>query len=238
MTPVLAASRRITVYACLTMAVAAHAGNEEQETMRIRLGDDVFGFPQQNLRDSNVPFWLRLVPGLAPSRRGVLLTVPAEQITEEVRGYRISDGDYRTNINVHLEILDESELRTYRDPQWHLYSDAWYGRGPHANQIIELDENSGFYKVHGDGNDVFWTATRIVPQPMEHIPRDPFDFWVAECRTQRSTPIMESEWMTTCASRVLVDDMSLYFRIRGFNLHLFDEIKRALLEMLEEWREA
>ena len=214
-------------------AVVLHAGGVE--TVRVTLGEHRFDIPKKNILDE-MPFWLKFIPGLAQSRGGRLFAIPAEELAGRVTGYQIHDGKLKMGITGSVEVLDEADLRTYLDPNTHIYSDIWYGRGLYENLIVEWHEEFGFYKAYREGDDVFWKVLRIPPQSREKMPDNPFDFYVASC-VNGTSPITQSGGICSCDTRVIYDNLYFKFSVYEINLHLIDEIRSAVLDIFKEWEE-
>ena len=122
-----------------------HAGGAE--TIRIQLGEHLFNIPKQNIREE-IPFWLKFVPGLAPTKGGLLFTISAEEMAKRVAGYQEYDGTLELNTSGVVEVLSEDELQAYLDPGTHIYSDVWYSRGLYEGLIVEWREEFRFYKAY------------------------------------------------------------------------------------------
>ena len=189
----------------------------ETETMRVKLGEHGFNIPKKNILDPGFPFWLQFVPGLAPSAEGMLLTIDAEEMAARVEGYQVYDGKYKAFTSLIIEVPDDAELKTYLDPEFHIYSDAWYGRGFQANQVIERHDVSGFYKAYR-GDDTFWTALRMIPDSTQPIPTDPFSFWVASCVAGNS-PLTQTGRITNCKSRFFT---AICILTSGYKILIYD----------------
>lgn len=214
-------------------AVTSHAVGAE--TMQVQLGEHRFNIPKKNIREA-VPFWLQFIPGLVPERESLMFTLEAEQVAGRVAGYQVYDGELKADLMGLVEVLDESELQTYLDPNTHIYSDIWYNRGLYEDLITEWREELGFYKAYQEGDDVFWKVLRIPPRSREDMPDNPFDFWVASC-VKTTSPLTNTGHITGCRTRVFYDNLYFQFRVYLLNLHLIDEIRAAVLDIFKEWEE-
>ena len=217
----------------LFVTANAHSLNLEK-VEEIRLGEHLLEIPSKSLAES-IPFWLRLIPGLAPSYGEILLRVGADELAEEISGYQVYDGKLKNDIYLRLEILDEKSLKQLLDSELHIYSDIWYGRGLYENRVVEEHAGSAFYKVYNKETHIFWAALRVHPDTTIPIPDDPFSFWVAEC-VERGAPMTSTGHITSCQSQFVHDDLLLDFSINEVNLHVIDAIKVALVKKMLSWK--
>lgn len=214
----------------LTHTYSSNSASAEE----VRLGEHVLEIPFENLAES-MPFWLRLIPGLAPSRGEILLKIEAEEIAIKIPDYQAYEGKIKNNIFLRIEVLDEEALKQILDPEMHVYSDIWYGRGLFRNRIIEEHEKSGFYKVYKKGIKNFWSAVKILPDTTKPIPEDPFSFWVAGC-FRSSTPMTKTGETTSCQSKFVHHDLLLDFSVNEINLRVIDDVKAELLRKILSWK--
>ena len=217
----------------LLISAYAHALNLG-EGEEVKLGKHVLEIPSENLFES-IPFWLRLVPGLAPSYGEILLKINADEIAEEVSGYQVYDGKLKNDILLRLEVLDEKDLKQLHNPVSNIYYDIWYARGPYKNRVIEDHDGSPFYKVYDKKPYIYWSALRVYPDATMPMPDDPFSFWLASC-IERETPITSTGHITSCDSRVVHDGLLFDFSINGLNLHLIDAIRASLVKKILSWK--
>lgn len=206
-----------------------------EKVEEVRLGQHILKIPSRNLIES-MPFWLRLVSGLAPTHGEILLKIEAEEIAAEVSGYQTYEEKLKNDVSLRLEVLDEKALKQILDPEMHVYSDIWYGRGLFRNRIIEKHEKSGFYKVYEKGIQNFWSAIKIFPDATKPIPEDPFSFWVAGC-VNLGTSMTKTRETTSCRSKFVYQNLLLDFSINEINLHVIDDVKAELLRKILLWKE-
>lgn len=213
-----------------THAYASNLGKGEE----VRLGKHILEIPSENLFES-IPFWLRLVPGLAPSYGEILLKIDADDIAAEILGYQTYVGKLKSDILLRLEVLDEEGIEQLHNPVSNIYHDIWYGRGPYKNRVVEDHDDSPFYKVYDQKPYIYWSALRVYPDATMSMPDDPFSFWVASC-VEHNAPITPTGYSTSCRSQFVHDDFLLDFSINEVNLHLIDAIKAALVKKILSWR--
>ncbi len=224
----------ISCFFVLLTAISVGTYAFDVEEMKLTLGEHQLSIPKSNIIDPNVPFWLRLIPGLAPSTGEILLLIDAEDIANQVEGYQAYDGELKNNIHLRISVLDVNALNQILDPQMHVYSDAWYGRGLLEGRTIELHEKSRFYKLYR-GDDTFWTAVKISPDASQPIPDDPFAFWVASCH-KGEAPLTKSGFITSCLTKMVYDNLLLDFSLNGINLGVVDGVKTMLSRQLLLWK--
>ena len=217
----------------LFVTANAHSLNLEK-VEEVRLGEHALKIPTENLVSSR-PFWLRLIPGLAPSHGEILLTIDADEIADEVPEYQVYDGKLKNNISLRLEVLDEKSLKQLLNPELYIYSDIWYGRGLYENRVVEKHTSPVFYKVYDKETNIFWAVLRVYPDMTIPLPDDPFSFWVANC-VEHEAPMRSTGHIKSCQSKFVYDDLLLDFSLNEVNLHLIDAIKAALVQKILLWR--
>ena len=225
----------VSYFSILLVAFSVNAYPSDIEEMKLKLGKHSLSIPENNIIDSNVPFWLSLVPGLSPSTGEILLLIEAEDIASRVEGYQAYDGKLKTDVHLRIEVLDEAALKQILDPQMQVYSDVWFARGLFNDRMVERHEASGFYKVYKKGIKNFWTVVKIFPDIAQPMPDDPFSFWVASC-TEGESPMTQTGHVTTCGTKLIFDDLLLDFSVSGINLHVIDDVKTMLTRQLLLWK--
>lgn len=225
---------RIFNITLLFLSVHVYSINSVQAE-EVRLGEHVLKIPAENLV-SSIPFWLHLIPGLAPSRNEILLKIGAGEIAEEVPGYQVYEGELKNDISLHLKVLDEKGVEQIRNPVSNIYSNIWYGRGSYDNRVVEDHDGSPFYKVYDKKPYIYWSALRVYPDATMPMPDDPFSFWVASC-VELNSPITPTGYSTSCQSQFVHDDVLINFRVNEVNLHLIDTVKAALVKKLLLWKQ-
>lgn len=225
----------LLIFSVALLFLSAHAYSvNSAQAEEVRLGKHVLKIPADNLV-SSIPFWLRLIPGLAPSHDEILLKMGAREIAEEVPGYQVYEGKLKNDVRLRLEVLDEKNIEQLRNPVSNIYHDIWYGRGPYDNRVVEDHDGSPFYKVYDKKPYIYWSALRVYPDATVPMPDDPFSFWVASC-VEHNAPITSTGYSTSCQSQLVHDDLLLDFRINEVNLHLIDAIKSLLVKKILLWK--
>ena len=226
---------KILMTGVLVMVALSSAVAYNKDMIKVKLDNQHFSIPKKNVLSPEEPFWIRFIPGLRNPVAEISLIIDAEEVALNVEGYQVFDGEYKSNIILRVEILGDRELTQTLDPNMHVYSDPWYGRGRFEKRIIEKDPESGFYKISNEaGYGVFWTALKIYPEKHKPIPENPFDFWIASC-SEGNAPTTVSGKITNCSVMFVHKNILLDFKIKGFNLKRVDDIKGFLLKKLQEW---
>ena len=208
----------------------------DAEMVAIKLGPDIFNIPERNSLEkwlAQDPFGTRSIPGLRPSGPAVNLHISAEEMAQLVDGYQVADGKLKANIVWLVEFLDEQALSRLHAPD-QITNDIWHQKGHMEHSVVSPYKGTRFYKVHAEGDDVFWKLTRMPPQPDQPLPPK-FEFWAASCIDGKSH-LTGTGRLTSCSSVILHQNLLVTFHTKGFNLHLVDEIEAALVRKLEEWR--
>lgn len=198
----------------------------------VELGDHVFHVPEHNFvnRDN----WSSArIPGLRPGGPAEIFEISAEEMAQLVDGYQAADGKFKADMVWLVEFLDEQALSRLHAPD-QITNDIWHQRGHMEHSVVSPYKGTRFYKVQAEGDDVFWKLTRMPPQPDQPLPPK-FEFWAASCRDGKSH-LTETGRLTSCSAMILHQNLLVTFHTKGFNLHLVDEVRDALIRKLEEWR--
>lgn len=204
--------------------------------MTIKLGPDIFNIPERNSLEkwlAQDPFGTRSIPGLRPSGPAANLYISAEEMAQLVDGYQVADGKLKANIVWLVEFWDEQALSGLHAPD-PISSAHWHQTGHMENSVVSRYKDTDFYRMQVEGDDVFWTLTRMPPQPNQPLPPKS-EFLVAFC-SDGPNHRTETGYLTSCKSWILHQNLVISFSVEGSNLHLIDEIGEALTGKLEEWR--
>ena len=152
------------------------------DMVTIKLGDHIFRIPERNSLEgwlARDPFGTRSIPGLRPGDPAANLYIPAEEMAQHVEGYQVADGVLRANVAWLVEFLDEQALDRLHAPG-SISSDHWHQTGHMENSTVSRYRETSFYRMQAEGDDVFWTLTRMPPQPNQPLPPKS-EFLVAFC---------------------------------------------------------
>ncbi|MGR4068620.1 hypothetical protein [Billgrantia sp. C5P2] len=203
------------------------------DTVKVNLGDDTFEIPKVNSRQGSMPSWIANLPGLDDGSKAFVLEFSAEGLSEAAPGYQVRDGDYIEVIRAVLHVLEPYEVARYEDPD--RYRDLWEKANSGKEEVIEAHHVDGWYKIYPRTSSRNWSVVRQLPRLGGGAPKDPLDFWVADCRYSNS-PVTETGMRERCLTYIFYDDIAVEFYVSGQNLHLIDEIRDHLRERVESWR--
>ena len=195
------------------------------------MGRHEFLIPKGYILNSALAQWFESVLDLPPSPPGVSLVIPAEEVAERVAGFQQFNGRLADNLFVGVELLDEDGLRTYSDPEMHVFSDPWYGRGIYEGAEVGLHP-SGLYQV-GIGWSV-WRVLKIPPDPSVRPPDDPYSWHIASCH-ESDSPLADARPRYSCSSRFLHEDLLIDVSLDEINLPVVEEVRAFVVERLESW---
>lgn len=208
----------------------------DTEMVTIKWGARIFHIPERNSLErwlAHDPFGTRSLPGLRPGGPATNLYISAEEIARLVDGYQVADGEIRGDVIWLVRFVDEQALDRMHTPD-PISSAHWHQTEHMENSMVSRYKKTGFYRMQASGDDVFWTLTRMPPQPDQPLPPKS-EFLVAFCNDELNRRT-EAGHLTSCRSWFLHQNLYVTFHIYGFNLHLVDEVRDALVRKLEEWQ--
>ncbi len=206
----------------------------ENDIVRLKLGSYSIDIPKKNSLEQGIPSWLSWLPGLDNSTEQIMFTVSAEDISRELHGYRISDGDYQEDIRGLLSVLNSSEIEGYTSSA--AYLDLWNSTGSYSSRRVEPFGNE-LYKVYREIEyPNSWALVSQSPEQGGRIPSEASEFWLAHCLSGNSSETASGHHVT-CRSHVVFNDLLIEFNISEQNITELENLKSYLTEEIQKWIE-
>ena len=220
---------------CLLAAtlVAASGCGPLSDEAKVVLGRHEYCIPKDHILNSPLPEWLKSVADLPPSSPSVTLYFPASEVARHIEGFRELNGQNPDNLIVGVRLLDADDLQTYSDPEMHVFSDAWYGRGGYEGAAV-VPHQSGLYQLRGAMWPVGWRVAKIPPDPSERSPDDPYSWYMGSC-FEGNYPLAETKPHYVCKTRYLHEDLRIIVSFDEVNLPVVEEIRAFIVERLRSW---
>lgn len=213
------------------LAAAIGCGLPPDEA-RVVMGTHEYLIPKGYILNNALEQWFESVADLPSSPPGVSLVIPAEEVAGRIDGFHEFNGQLADNLFVGVELLDEDSLWTYSDPEMHIFSDAWYGRGMYKDAEVGLHP-SGLYQV-GVGWRSLWTVLKIRPDPSVPPPDDPYSWYIGNCG-ESSARLTRTDPAYSCTTMFLHEDLRINVSLDGINLPVVEEVRAFVVERLESW---
>ena len=219
---------------CLLLGALASVGGCGliDDEARVVMGRHEFLIPKGYIINSPLPQWLESVADLPPSVPHVSLLIPAREVAAGIDGFQEFNGQLADDLIVGVELLDEDGLRTYSDPETHIFSDVWYGREGYEDAVVGLHP-SGLYQV-GVGWRTLWKVLKVRPNPSVPPPNDPYSWFIASC-VQASSRLTRTDPAYSCTTWFLHEDLRINVYLDAINLPVVDEVRAFVVERLESW---
>ena len=214
-------------------APTANLSRSIENEVQVILGKHTLCVPQQSILNLSWPRYLREVEDKLPRSTLVGLLISAEEAAGLIDGFQANDGSLSDDLRFLVELLSGADLAAYLDPEMHVYSDSWYGRGLMANRIVEPHE-SGLYKVQAEGIKVFWNAVKFYPDATKPPPRDPFSWYLASC-SETTSPLTATGKLTSCSTMFVYDGMQFSVSFNGKNLGVVEDIRALLVDRFRSY---
>ena len=219
---------------CLLAAtlVAASGCGLLSDEARIMLGRHGYCIPKNYILNSPLPKWLEAVADLPPSAPRISLLFPADEVAGRIEGFQEFNGQRADNLIVGVELLDADGVRTYSDPELHVFSDVWYGREGYEDAVVG-PHPSGLYQV-GVGWRTLWKVVRFPPDPNVPPPDDPYSWYVGGC-VQAISRLTRTNPAYSCSTMFLHEDLRITVYLDEINLPVVDEVHAFVVESLGSW---
>ena len=214
-------------------APTTNSSRSIEKEVQVILGKHALCVPQQSILNLSWPSYLKEVEDKLPRSTSVGLLITAKEAAGLIDGFQAYDGSHSRDLRFLVELLDEADLAAYLDPEMHVYSDSWYGRGLMANRVVEPHE-SGLYKVQAEGINVFWNAVKIHPDASKPPPRDPFSWYMASC-SETTSPLTATGNLTSCTTMFVYDDLRFSVSFNGKNLAVVEDIRALLIDRFRSY---
>ncbi|MCY4214767.1 MAG: hypothetical protein OXF68_14235 [Gammaproteobacteria bacterium] len=214
-----------------TLVAASGCGLLSDEA-RITLGRHEYCVPKEYILNSPLPRWLKSVAELPHSSPEISLIFPAAEVARNIKGFEKLNGQLADDLIVGVELLDAAGVRTYSDPELHIFSNVWYGRGRFEDAVVG-PHPSGLYQV-GVGWRTLWKVVRFPPDPTMPPPDDPYSWYIGGC-VQASSQLTRTNPAYSCSTMFLHEDLRINIYFDEINLPVVDEIQVFVVEQLESW---
>ena len=210
-----------------------NSSSSTQREVQVVLGKHVLCVPQQSILNLSWPRDLRKIEDKLPRSVTVGLLISPEEAASRIDGFLAYDGTLRNDLGYLVELLNEADLAAYLDPEMHVYSDSWYGRGLMANRVVEPHQ-SGLYKVQAEGIDLSWIALKVYPDASKPPPIDPFSWFMAACH-ETTSPLTVNKKLTSCTTMFVYDDLRFSVSFNGKNLAVVEDIRALLVDRFRSY---
>ena len=226
--PTLGAERKPSS-ACLVEDVRSGATSVSmQKCVKVVLGKYELCVPKQAIHKPPFPWYLKGIEGKLPRSVSVSLIIGAQEAASHIEGFQTCDGRRSDTLYYMVELLGESEIAKLLDPEMHVYSDTWYGRGLMANRVVEAHE-TGLFKVRYDDSSISWIALKIYPESSRPPPERPFAWYMASCYETTSRLTATGD-LTDCITKFVYDDLLFSVSFNGKNLGVVEDIRAMLAD--------
>ena len=172
------------------------------------------------------PFWLRWIQGLDDSSAALEFTVPHEEVSRAISGFRSKVDFFAV-----LSVLSEEEVARYHDPTWR-YGEMWYGRGSYEGRRVEALGDTGWYRLYHPLETKSWEVFRQLPDENTPLPDDPLSFYVARCSIRLGGET------TSCLTYALSGRIVIDFSTQEENLPLVDELRDFMIAKALGWKQS
>ena len=218
------------------VAVLAMAWSVLREERRVVIGEHVLCIPKENILSSRPPIWAWGMSGVPPSPPGVSVRIEAETVAREVAGFQPYNGELADNLIVSIELLSEDERQSYSDPNMHVFSDPWYGRGLYVGRVSEPLE-SGYFKIHKPTIESSWRVFKVAPDATKPPPENPYSWYLGGCFNGPSR-LTGTGYAISCHSQFFHDDLRFSLHFHGPNVPVVEDIRSFLVLQFEAWKVA
>lgn len=201
--------------------------------MNFNLGSYSIDIPKKNSVEYGFPTWLSWLPGLDNSSDQIMFTVSAEEISRELPGYHVGDGNYREDVRGLISVLNSIEVEAYTSST--AYFDLWNSKGSYSSRRVERFGSNELYKVYREIEyPNSWALVSKNPEDGGQIPSTASEFWLAHCLSGNSSETVSGQHVT-CRSHVVFNDLLIEFNVSEQNISELDNLKQYLLEEIQKW---
>jgi hypothetical protein len=226
--------------ALMLALTAAHfpAAEASWDTVHVMLGEKQFEIPKKYYLESPLVEMFKNVAGLDDGSRDRLLIFQADELADNIPGYKLQDGKVKNDINARLVVLNDLERSRYLSSQENL----WYARGPfYKDRFVESYPGKPWFKVFqnldGQKIDSMWELLKQYPDSNRSIPKDISDYWIATCLKWRSDTLPTvSGKRVDCSSRIIFDNVMIEFDLTEQNLDFIDQVRKYLKATVMTWQ--
>lgn len=181
---------------------------------------------------SDLPEWLRGIPGLRPESDSVRFVIPTAELVADKAALPVLEDVHGVLTIFESAAAADMVIRSYQP----MMQEIWSSTGRFSGSRVEEVPNASVVRLFDRWSlksRAHWYVLRNAPTPDAPFPENVDEFWYGDCQNM----VRANDEQPTCLSLILADRFLATVYLDEANVLAFPAVRSLLKQKIKSWRD-